>query len=453
LDKIEDSNPCHTYITGRDESGNYIIRDSSGNGWSYNNDTNTLTLDNFSGSGLYARVASRHNNQGKYKVPFNIVLIGANTFTTKNFNAGQGASVVTEGAVVSISGLGTLNVNSEENGIYVNSNGSTTLQDVDGSLTVKNSATVNVKATGAAIGVSGELIIDRGCTLIVESTSDTFRAGGAGCLFVNGTFIASTNYKYEAFSGVQLVLGEGVVARFGDREANAMTITIPAPNHTSERYGLVSTLNFGDTAYAKPYMEFRGVSTPPPSANPLDSASSWAKAGITAALAKGFVPTDIQSSYTNTITRAEFCRMAVKWLEYKLGKDIDAIVTEKGIAARASHTFSDTTDPAILAAYRLGVTAGSVAPTATSPGQFNPSGQFTRLEAAMMIMNACGVAGMDVANAPQASFADMDKAASWAHPGINFVHANGIMSGDGTNFLPAQTYSREQSILTFNNVE
>jgi hypothetical protein len=145
--------------------------------------------------------------------------------------------------------------------------------------------------------------------------------------------------------------------------------------------------------------------------------------------------------------------MAVKWLEYKLGKDINAIIAEKGIAARASHTFSDTTDPAILAAYRLGVTAGSVAPTATSPGQFNPNGQFTRLEAAMMIMNACGVAGMDVSNAPRANFADMSQAASWAHPGINFVHANGIMSGDGTNFLPAQTYSREQSILTFNNVE
>ncbi|MDR0326272.1 MAG: S-layer homology domain-containing protein [Oscillospiraceae bacterium] len=193
--------------------------------------------------------------------------------------------------------------------------------------------------------------------------------------------------------------------------------------------------------------------TTPPTTNPLDSASSWARDGITSALSKGFVPSDLQGSYTSTITRAEFCRMAVKWLEYKLGKDIDAIVAEKGIADRAGHTFSDTTDPAILAAYRLGVTAGSVAPTATAPGQFNPSGQFTRLEAAMMIMNACGVAGMDVSNAPQASFADMNQAASWAHPGINFVHANGIMSGDGTNFLPAQTYSREQSILTFNNIK
>jgi hypothetical protein len=187
--------------------------------------------------------------------------------------------------------------------------------------------------------------------------------------------------------------------------------------------------------------------------DPLGSASGWARAGITEALAKGFVPTDIQNSYTNTITRAEFCRMAVKWLEVSLGVNIDAIVAEKGIADRAGHTFSDTTDPAILAAYRLGVTAGSVAPTSTTPGRFNPSGQFTRLEAAMMIMNACGVAGLDVANAPTANFADMDKAASWAHPGINFVHANGIMSGDGTNFLPMQTYSREQSILTFNNVQ
>jgi hypothetical protein len=465
--QMEDA-ACHARIVaygaygadtlGYDVHGYYILN-TSGNGWTWDNSTNTLTLNNFTGHSLAARVNSYHCEYGKNVVPFNIVLNGTNTLTTKKgTGSGQYRAVYTQGAVVTISGPGTLNINSEEHGIAVGSSGIEILSQVDASLSLKNGAKVNVKAAESAVSITAELIIDRFCTLTAETTSDIWRAVGAGCLRVTGTLIASTNYQYEAFLCAGLVMGNGVKAYFGNDAHTAISVAIPAPSHNMKRYGLVSVLD--SRTHAKPYMEFReGEShnpdpTPSPSpANPLDSASSWAKAGITAALAKGFVPIDIQSSYTSVINRAEFCRMAVKWLEVSLGKDINAIIAEKGIAARASHTFSDTTDPAILAAYRLGVTAGSVAPTATSPGQFNPTGQFTRLEAAMMIMNACGVAGMDVANAPTASFADMNQTASWAHPGINFVHANGIMSGDGTNFLPAQTYSREQSILTFNNVQ
>jgi hypothetical protein len=265
--------------------------------------------------------------------------------------------------------------------------------------------------------------------------------------------VAAFNYSGNLYGTIYVIRKDGSMWGWGQHKSGQLGNSFPDVSD-SIMYTAVKisdNVMFPDRSNATGALP--STPTDPPPANPLDSASGWAKEGITAAIGKGFVPADIQGSYTNVITRAEFCRMAVKWLEYKLGKDIDAIVTEKGIADRASHTFSDTTDPAILAAYRLGVTAGSVAPTATSPGQFNPSGQFTRLEAAMMIMNACGVAGMDVSNAPRANFADMNQAASWAHPGINFVHANGIMSGDGTNFLPAQTYSREQSILTFNNIK
>jgi len=87
--------------------------------------------------------------------------------------------------------------------------------------------------------------------------------------------------------------------------------------------------------------------------NHLTAANDWARDGITSAIGKGFVPNDIQSAYTNTITRAEFCRMAVKWLEYKLGKSIDNIMAERDLI-NSQGTFSDTNDPAILAAYGPG---------------------------------------------------------------------------------------------------
>ena len=84
-------------------------------------------------------------------------------------------------------------------------------------------------------------------------------------------------------------------------------------------------------------------------AAPIDTADGWARAGITSAIEKGFVPADLQGSYTNVITRAEFCRLAVKWVEYALGKDIDAVLAEKGLT-RKPGAFSESME------YKLTVT-------------------------------------------------------------------------------------------------
>jgi len=188
--------------------------------------------------------------------------------------------------------------------------------------------------------------------------------------------------------------------------------------------------------------------TPPVFAAPnLGSASTWAREGIAAAVARGFVPADIQGNYTNVITRAEFCRMAVMWVEYATGKSIDAVLSERGVV-RDPNAFADTNDPYILAAFALGITSG------TGDGRFTPNGQFSREQAATMIMNTCRAIGVDVSNPPAPGFADMGRAARWAVDGINFVRANGIMQGTGNNyFSPGAPFTREQSIVTFNNID
>lgn len=199
-----------------------------------------------------------------------------------------------------------------------------------------------------------------------------------------------------------------------------------------------------------PYSYWRTAKTPN-----LDYASPWAREGIVSAFAKGFIPTDLQSSYTNVITRQEFCRMAVKWLEYKLEKGIDAILAEKGLS-RNPNAFSDTQDPDILAAYALGITSGTTSPTAAKPGMFTPNGEFSREQAATMIRLTCKAAGMDVSNITPAGFEDIGNASSWAVDGINFCYASGIMTGTNTSplqFSPKMTYTREQSIVTFNNIK
>jgi hypothetical protein len=178
----------------------------------------------------------------------------------------------------------------------------------------------------------------------------------------------------------------------------------------------------------------------------LDNASTWAHDGITEAVAKGFVPADLQSNYTNVITRQEFCRMAVRWLEYATRQTIDAVLSERGLS-RNSNAFADTNDPDILAAFALGITAG------VGNNRFNPGGQFNREQAATMIMRTVRIVTLDTSTPPVSDFVDLDTASEWAREGINYVRANGIMQGVGGNrFDPLALYTREQSIITFNRI-
>jgi len=178
----------------------------------------------------------------------------------------------------------------------------------------------------------------------------------------------------------------------------------------------------------------------------VDSASEWAYDSITESIQKGFVPFEIQNNYREVITRAEFCRMAVMYIEYVTGMSISSYMADKDIFIDWN-AFADTQDYYILAAYALGVTSG------TGNKQFTPNGRFPREQAATMIRNVCNVLGVDVNNPSPSGFADIGTASSWAIDGINFVRANGIMTGTGNNhFSPKALYTREQSIVTFNNI-
>ena len=146
--------------------------------------------------------------------------------------------------------------------------------------------------------------------------------------------------------------------------------------------------------------------------------------------------------------------MAVMWLEYVTDTPIAEKVALAGIPERMGHSFSDTANPYIMAAYRLGIIDGTVAPTDSAPGTFNPNGLLNRQQAAVIIMNVTRLISDPVDIALVSDFADMDLAAAWAHPGINFVYATGIMSGVGNNrFNPLGYYTREMGIVTFDNID
>ena len=186
----------------------------------------------------------------------------------------------------------------------------------------------------------------------------------------------------------------------------------------------------------------------------LNTAAQWAWVEIVSAVTKGFVPEDIQNNYLNVITRQEFCRMAVMFAEYALGEDIEDILDDKGLS-RDPDAFSDTEDAYILAAFALGITNGTKEPTETQPGEFTPDGQFSRQEAATMLMRVCRAIGMDTDDPPASDFTDLGAAETWALDGINFVRARGIMNGKSVSkpfFDPRGTYTRQESIATFDRI-
>ena len=81
-------------------------------------------------------------------------------------------------------------------------------------------------------------------------------------------------------------------------------------------------------------------------------------------------------------------------------------------------------------------------------GNFNPNGQLTREQAAVMLARLANVIGQPL---PQSTptFADNAQISSWAFEAVGQAQAVGIMGGVGDNrFAPSGDYTREQSIVT-----
>ena len=143
------------------------------------------------------------------------------------------------------------------------------------------------------------------------------------------------------------------------------------------------------------------------------------------------VPAELQTKYTQTITRAEFCALATALYE---------TVTGKTVTPDAS--FTDTSDPNILKMATLGVVNG------VGSGKFNPDGQLTREQAAAMLSRLAEAAGRPLPE-QMATFTDMSGVSSYAVGPVGKMQATGIMSGVGDNtFAPQNPYTREQSIIT-----
>lgn len=181
-----------------------------------------------------------------------------------------------------------------------------------------------------------------------------------------------------------------------------------------------------------------------------DVPASWAMEEVEKAIGMQLVPKDMQGNYTRSITREEFCILAIKMIEVKANMNIQDYIAARGLEMTTS-PFVDTSNKDVIAASVLGIVNG------TSPTTFEPDNPLTREAAAKVLSAAARAVGKDIrANAP--SYADLDKIANWAKPYTGYVYNINVMKGVGANkFNPRGGYQRQQAYMTmfrlFNSID
>lgn len=164
-------------------------------------------------------------------------------------------------------------------------------------------------------------------------------------------------------------------------------------------------------------------------------ASDWAKDGLDKAVGYGFITDKIKDNMSGSITREEFAELAVKLYELYSGKLAEAA---------PSSTFTDTTNPEILKAYKLGIVNG------IGNNKFAPQVLINREQIAAMLNRAVATISsntdMSIEGAP--IFADEKEIAPYFVANVKFMAKNGFINGVGDNmFAPKATSTREQAVI------
>src|SRR5690606_37023747 len=176
--------------------------------------------------------------------------------------------------------------------------------------------------------------------------------------------------------------------------------------------------------------------------------SSWAIPEVEAALTLNLVPNTLNNNYTSPINRQQFSELIVNLFSVVEGLSIDEWMA-KMTNNLPENVFDDTDDPSVLAAYHFGIVNGKGA------RRFDPNGEITRQEAAVMLQRAALKLGVKAS--PQSSpYADQASIADWAVDGVMYVATledkttgMAVIGGVANNrFDPTGNYTREQAFIT-----
>lgn len=170
-------------------------------------------------------------------------------------------------------------------------------------------------------------------------------------------------------------------------------------------------------------------------ANTGSNPSNWAVPEIEKAKGYGLVTSKVLGNYQQSITREEFCELAVKLYEALSG---DAA------ALPGVNRFNDTNNQEILKAYALGIVNG----VNTAQTLFNPKANVSREQIAVMFYRTLQAVDSSLIKGSYfITFIDGNMISTWALDAIGFMNGNGIIGGVGGNRLdPKGPATREQGI-------
>ena len=173
-----------------------------------------------------------------------------------------------------------------------------------------------------------------------------------------------------------------------------------------------------------------------------DSPASWATKEVEEAIGLQLVPAELQSNYAESITRKEFCIVAVRMIEQKTGMTVEEYINSKGLQMPAQSPFEDCDHKDVVAASALEIINGF------SLTIFKPDNPLTREQAAKILSATARALGKNIdANYP--TFNDEELIGEWAKPYIGYVYNANIMKGVGGNmFDPKGPYQRQQAFMT-----
>lgn len=186
--------------------------------------------------------------------------------------------------------------------------------------------------------------------------------------------------------------------------------------------------------------------------------SAWAQEEVEAAYEAGLIPKEMDWGlvYKEPITRAQFARLTVELVLTQRGSAAEELMAEHGLlpqtvqkneTAQLESSFTDCTDVYVELAARLGIVQGS-------DGAFYPDGTLKRCEAALMLRRSMETLGFAAPNSQPMTFEDAYTIPRWAREGVQYISGRttpdgtAVMGGTAGNFLPRDTYSIEQAIVT-----
>lgn len=179
--------------------------------------------------------------------------------------------------------------------------------------------------------------------------------------------------------------------------------------------------------------------------------SAWAKEEIAQGMRELLYPSNLSSNYKRAITRQDFCIQMIALIEKGAGMPIQAYLASKGLTTDPT-VFSDVLlDSKVLAAYALGIVKGKTGGPAGGLW-FDPFGDITRQEAAVMLTNCAKLLGAQ-GGTPR-TFGDHGQIAGWAKESVSYVSSlsvdNKSVMGDsgGGLFRPAGTYTYEEAMVS-----